>query len=298
VISKTVYTYKAINNCEIKADVYSSTDLVIQPLVIWMHGGALIWGNRESILPEQVKMYVEAGFNLVSIDYRLAPETKLPDIVEDVRDAYHWVRERGSRLFHIDPNRIAIVGHSAGGYLALMTGFCVNPRPSALVSFYGYGDIAGPWYSQPSYFYRQQPLVTGDEACKTVGGQIISSTPTTSDRWLYYLYCRQNGLWPGEVTGHEPDIDSEFFDFYCPVRNVTEEYPPTLLLHGDSDTDVPHEQSVMMASELARAKCAYELITIPEGGHVFDQAGMDDVRIANVFKRVISFLEQYLIGEK
>ena len=53
------------------------------------------------------------------------------------------MREKGPDLFQADPHRIAVIGRSPGGYLTLMAGFCLNPRPQALVAFYGYGDIAG-----------------------------------------------------------------------------------------------------------------------------------------------------------
>ena len=74
------------------------------------------------------------GFVIVSIDYRLAPETKLPAIIEDVQDAWRWLRQEGPKRFGIDPERMAAAGGSAGGYLTLMTGFCLKPRPRALVS--------------------------------------------------------------------------------------------------------------------------------------------------------------------
>ena len=80
---------------------------------------------------------------IVSIGYRLAPETKLPAIIEDVQDAWKWMHEQARRL-GIDRGRIAIGGASAGGYLTQMTGFCLNPRPRALISYSGYGDIVGP----------------------------------------------------------------------------------------------------------------------------------------------------------
>lgn len=293
-IKKDVHTYKVANNCEIKADIYSLNDDVLRPVIMWMHGGALIFGNRESIRPEQVEMYLNAGFTIVSVDYRLAPETKLVNIVEDIQDAYGWIREKGPKLFHIDPNRIAVIGHSAGGYLAFMTGFCVNPSPSALVTFYGYGDISGTWYSRPDEYYRQQPLVSKEEAYQTVGGTVISSTPNPSDRWLFYLYCRQNGLWTKEVTGHDPDTEDDFFNSFCPIRNISKEYPLTLLLHGNADTDVPYEQSVMMASGLSRVNRIQELITIPDGGHVFDYAGTGEPHVANAFSRVLTFLKHQL----
>jgi acetyl esterase/lipase len=69
----------------------------------------------------QLDRYLAAGYTVVAIDYRLAPETKLPGILEDVQDAYGWLRKTATEL-RIDPTRIGIVGHSAGGYLALMAG--------------------------------------------------------------------------------------------------------------------------------------------------------------------------------
>ena len=62
------------------------------------------------------------GYALVSFDYRLAPEVKLPAIIEDVQDAFRWLREQGPKLLHIDPDRVVVTGGSAGGYLTLMTG--------------------------------------------------------------------------------------------------------------------------------------------------------------------------------
>ncbi len=157
--SKRTYVYKVVGDCKIQADVYQKGDEAAQPVVLWIHGGALIVGNRGTLPPDQLNRYLEAGFTAVSIDYRLAPETKLDGIIEDIGDAYKWLRDKGPGLFRIDRNRIVVVGHSAGGYLTLMAGFHFNPRPKALVSFYGYGDIAGDWYSRPDPFYSQQPAV-------------------------------------------------------------------------------------------------------------------------------------------
>jgi acetyl esterase/lipase len=139
--------------------------------------GALIFGDRETLSPDQLQRYLEAGYTVIAADYRLAPEVKLGTVIEDLQDAYEWVRMKGPDLFQIDPGRIAVVGHSAGGYLALMAGFCVNPRPRAVVSFYGYGDIAAGWYARPDPFYSQEPAVPRDEAYRAVGGAVIMGTP-------------------------------------------------------------------------------------------------------------------------
>src|SRR6185436_6669818 len=83
----------------------------------------------------------------------------------------------------------------------------------------------------------------------------------------FYHYLRQNGLWTKEVTGFEPVKDKADLDRHCPVRNVSPEYPPTLLVHGTEDTDVPYQLSADMAKELARHKVPHELVAVTGAGH-------------------------------
>ena len=285
------HIYKTAQGCQIRADVYPSAHPnTPSSVILWLHGGALIWGSRVAPKAEHLRRYGELGCVVVAIDYRLAPETKLPGIIEDVRDAYRWVRETGPALFNIDPERVAVIGHSAGGYLSLMAGTFSSP-PRALVSFYGYGDIVADWYTRPDPFYCQRPLISRTEALNAVG-----TAPTaegTGSRISFYFYCRQQGLWPREVGGHDPVAERSFFLPFCPLYNISEDYPPTLLLHGDQDTDVPYEQSATMASALAAAGVDSELITIPGGGHGFD-AQMDKPEVSGAFTSVLRFLEQHL----
>ncbi|MDK1032406.1 MAG: alpha/beta hydrolase, partial [Planctomycetia bacterium] len=285
---KDTHIFKSVTGCDLRADVYRAAGDSARPAIFWMHGGALIGGWRGDIPAEQRRLYVAAGYTVVSIDYRLAPETKLIGIIEDVQDAYRWMRSEGPARFNIDIDRVAAIGHSAGGYLALMTGFCVAPRPRALVSFYGYGDITAKWYSEPDPGYCRQPPVPKEEAYSAVG---VGAGPVASGVWekgrgRYYLYLRQNGLWPLEVAGHDPQTEDEAFDPYCPIRNVTAEYPPTMLLHGEHDADVPCQQSVDMAEELNRAGVEHEFITISEGAHTFDcrENGIKEPVVAKAFE--------------
>src|SRR4051794_8707 len=147
--SKKTYTYKTAGKLDIQADVYRAEDRAVRPVVVWLHGGALIMGSRTSVPRQLLELCRAEGFALVSFDYRLAPEVQLPAIIDDVRDAFRWLREEGPKLLHIDPDRVVVTGDSAGGYLTLMTGFCVRPRPRALVAYWGYGDVDGDWYTKP-----------------------------------------------------------------------------------------------------------------------------------------------------
>lgn len=281
-IAKQTLTYKvaAPPAGPLLADVYRSAGDQTRPVVIFIHGGALMMGNRgrSTNKGSLFDVLLRAGFAIVSIDYRLAPQVQLPAIIEDLVDACKWVREKGPILFHIDPKKIFVMGESAGGYLTQVAGYRVNPKPRALVSFWGYGDIAGDWYSRPDEFYRKQPLVPKAEADEKGGGKL-------------YLYFRQNGLWPKVLTGHDPDTEPKAFDKFCPVRNVTKNYPPTLLVHGTKDTDVPYHLSVAMDKELTAKGVKHEFITIPDGGHGFGRNDADTA--ARTYGQVVKFLQQF-----
>jgi acetyl esterase/lipase len=211
--------------------------------------------------------------------------------MEDVQDAYRWVREVGPEAFGVDPDRVGVAGASAGAHLALLTGYLLQPRPRALVSFYGYGDIVGPWSSRPDSFYSQFATVTAEEAYRPIGREVLTYD-MSDDRYPYYVYLRQQGRWPHEVVGRDPDTEPESFVRWCPVQNVDPAYPPTLLVHGDADKAVPYEQSVMMAEALERAGVVHELITIPGGGHGFDQQwGAEGQR---AIERAVAFLREHV----
>jgi acetyl esterase/lipase len=290
-------TYKTVGSLEVRADVLRRTTGSSQPAILWIHGGALIMGSRAKLPPPALLDRLLDRYIVVSIDYRLAPETQLDGILQDVDDAYAWLMSRGTELFGADSARIAVSGMSAGGYLALTTGYRVQPKPKAIVSFYGYGDLTGAWYSQPSQFYSEHyPAVSREEASKAVSGPPVSGAPdgpAMQGRPEFYLYCRQNGLWPQSVSGHDPAADAAWFAQYEPLRNVTRSFPPTLFLHGVKDTDVPFEQSILMKRELVRNGVACELVSHPDWGHAFDlEQNAPD--LPETFDKVLAFFAAHI----
>jgi len=288
---KKTYTYKTVDKLEIQADVYCSKADRLRPTLIWIHGGALILGDRRGIDDTFRDPLVAAGFAVVSIDYRLAPETKLAAILEDVQDACKWVRDKGPKLFQADPGRIAVAGNSAGGYLALTTGYRVEPKPRALVAFWGFSDITGDWVSKPNALYRP-PLITREEARKAVGTKPLTTPAAENSRGRFFLYCRQQGVWPQEVAGLDPAKDARAFDRFCPIRNVTAQYPPTLLIHGTKDTDVPYEQSADMDRELTKHRVDHELIAVRDAGHGLVDAKPEEAAEASA--RAVAFVKKHV----
>jgi hypothetical protein len=93
-----------VGELAIQADVYRADDAEVRPVLVWIHGGALIMGSRGSVPKNLLDLCRADGVVLVSLDYRLAPEAKLPAIISDIEDAFRWLREQGPRLFQIDPD--------------------------------------------------------------------------------------------------------------------------------------------------------------------------------------------------
>lgn len=286
--------YRQIGELAIKADVYAYKNERIRPVLVSLHGGALIMGHRENLSTAIKDFALTNGYVLVSFDYRLAPETKLPELISDVEEAFTWLRGEGAKRFHIDPDRVAVTGGSAGGYLTLMTGHRVRPRPKVLLAYFGYGDLIGDWYSTPSPYPRHNSRkLEADEAWKQVSGAPVSDArDRKGDGGIFYNYCRQNGLWPKAVSGWDPRTEAEKFTPYMPVKNVSPNYPPTVLIHGTADTDVPFEQSQLMAEQFKKHGVAYQFHQIAKAEHGL--SGGDRAEIDEAQRKAFDFVKKEL----
>jgi acetyl esterase/lipase len=305
-LKKTTVAFREVDSHKILADVYRPQDAKIRPVIVWIHGGALIVGNRELDPYEQredvirfdlLAFAVAQGCAVVSIDYRLAPETKLPDIISDIEKAFRWLAGDGAKQFHLDPRRIVVAGESAGGYLTLVTGYRVQPKPKALVALYGYGDLIGDWVSTPNPYPRYNlRKISREEAESQTDGTVISdSAERKGNGNLIALFYRQNGLWPKEVTGFARSTIADKITPFEPIRNVRSDWPPPLLIHGTQDTEVPYEQSELMAKKFEEKGVPFTLIPIDHGEHGFE--GGDPQKIREAYKAMGEFIKEHLNSE-
>jgi len=170
------------------------------------------------------------------------------------------------------------------------------------VAFYGPTDISGTWitdYQVPppekrvelEYVNWPDHPVTRDEA-----NTFLEGGPGGPDRFKYVLYCYQQGIWPIEVSGRDPNAEPEWFHQYEPVRQVSEDYPPTLLLYGEADTGVPVQQGMQMAAELEKFGVEHQLLTFPGYGHMFDEdwSHLFDPSVQEAYTIILEFLENHL----
>ena len=84
------------------------------------------------------------------------------------------------------------------------------------------------------------------------------------------------------MAGHDPREDLEWFEPYCPLRNITANYPPTILIHGTSDTDVPHQESKNLAIRFNELGVKHEFLSLEGVGHGFTGAKPEEVERAEV----------------
>lgn len=96
-----------------------------------------------------------------------------------------------------------------------------------------------------------------------------------------------------EVVGAHPATQKERLVPWCPALNVDDRYPPTLLIHGDDDTDVPHEQSRQMSDSLARSGIPHELLIVHGGSHGFDSQH-DDPQTKTALEKSAHFIHHFV----
>ncbi|MBI4892572.1 MAG: alpha/beta hydrolase [Acidobacteria bacterium] len=229
-------TYLTANNYESKLDVYRRRGIETPlPTVVVIHGGGWVGGTKEAtslwVLP-----YLEAGFNVVNVEYRLARVSLAPAAVEDCRCALRWVA-RNAKQYGFDPAKLILTGGSAGGHLALITGmipesagldrYCEGgpePKAAAIVNWYGITDVAD--------------LLDGQNK----KGYAVTWLGWQSDR-------------------------VEIAKRVSPMTYVRAGLPAVLTIHGDADPTVPYAHGVALTKALKAAGVQAELFTVPGGKH-------------------------------
>jgi acetyl esterase/lipase len=153
--------------------------------------------------------------------------------------------------------------------------------------------VDGDWTTKPNASYRKGKLIDKKEAWAGVGEKILTSTNRKNGRGrgTFFLYLKQTGQWINAVSGFDPEKDRDKLTPFCPIRNVSPKYPPTLFLHGTADKDVSVEQSIAMARELKRNGVAHKLITIEGGGHGLGRGG-DRKLIDQAFERSTEYIRE------
>ena len=219
------------------------------PVLINIHGGGWKSGIKET--QGGFGPFLKAGFAVANMEYRLSGQATAPAAVEDTRCMLVYLIKNAKQL-NIDPNKIVIMGGSAGGHLALMGGLlgndhrfdtnCLgveNVKVAAIIDKYGIMDV-WDW---------------------TYGPKHKSSSP---------------GLWLGDKAK-----DDAFIKSVSPISYVTKNSPPTFIVHGDADPIVPYQQSVDLYKKFQDLGVKSQFITVAGGLHgKFDKVKNEEINAA------------------
>lgn len=244
------YTFATVEGIELKLDTYLPPAGIAAngAGIIVVHGGSWRAGER-SDFPQWNYWLASQGYTVFDIDYRLAPQPNWQTATGDVKCAVAWV-EAHAADFQIDANRLALLGRSAGGHLALLAAYTKNDvrLPSscesvtdtnvrAVVSLYAPTDLI--WaYDNPA----NQRVIDGKATLRA----FLGNSP------------------------HQSDAMRERYLAASPVTHVSNATVPTLLIHGGRDQLVRDENMRLLAARLAETGVAHKTISLGYAQHGFD----------------------------
>ena len=212
----------------------------LMPAVLLIHGGGWAGGSH---IGYYAPWLVAHGYFTASIEYRLSGEAPWPAQIEDCKLAVRWLRANAAK-FHVDPNRIGVMGHSAGGHLVACLGTLGNAK-----ELEGQGGFEGISSRVQAVVDQCGPADFTPEAGPAVG------TNRTDHPGLVKLfggsYAEKTALWRQA----------------SPALHATSEAPPFLIVHGEKDALVPIAQSERLAVALKSAGASVDFIRVKNAGH-------------------------------
>ncbi|CAI7640056.1 unnamed protein product [Penicillium glandicola] len=289
------YAFKAFGDGDhIYATAHWSKSKADAPLGIALafHGGGFVVGFRKMLPMVQIEYLANAGFVVVSADYRLCPQVPLYDgPIQDAKDAYAWCKDclpgllKKDVSLDVDPSRTVVFGHSAGGCLALHTGALQDP-PRAILDFYGVKYTTDPFWFAPlpalamiptldqafiNQVYKEpvssNTMLSLESATKTNDQPKTKGLPRPDlsvprNAWLF-VHLKEGTQLPAIVQ----DGDYERID---PVNSFSDKFPPTFFIHGDADGMIIPKFSIDANSKLQSLGIETGIL-LPKGkSHGFD----------------------------
>ncbi|MDY0235238.1 MAG: alpha/beta hydrolase [Gudongella sp.] len=244
--------------------------------ILYFHGGGFIFGSNDDLPDYHIKMITEAGYDILSFNYPLSPESDFKNIIQYIIETINQTTKYMNKPYFL-------WGRSSGAYLCLLVvSKDLYEKPSGIISYYGYGFLLPKWYDTPSSYYLKYPPIEYNSVKNLIQNEIILSAPI-NPRFLLYLYARQTGNWLKTIS----DLTTEnFLDRYSLLNTNFDHYPPVLLVHNTRDNDVPYEESFILSTRISNSK----LITFSTLGHDFDK-DTTNINTLKLIKETIQFLD-------
>jgi acetyl esterase/lipase len=253
--------YKNVGGKSLQLDIYKPRNLTeAAPLLVFVHGGGWKGGKRSDYLVYLVD-FAKKGYITATVSYRLKKDSIYPACVYDVSDAMHFLFSNAAK-YGYDPDRVAMIGGSAGGHLVLMTTY----------------NLKEPSIPLDSVYLTTRPHKV--KAVVDIYGPVDLTTP----------YAQTQGLVTGFI-GHPYSEKPELYWEASPAKYLREDLPPTLIFQGTSDNLLPQSQSDTLKVRLDRLGVPCEYYKLPLWPHAMDIAERPNKYMQ---KKMDAFFEKYL----
>lgn len=287
------FIYKTVNDLAIPLDVHlpSNTTTLTHPqnlpVYLWFHGGGLLQGSRQKLTPHHLRRVNDFPLALISADYRLAPQASLAEILQDVHDCIRFIRQDlSARLppHTIDPARLVVGGSSAGGYLALLAGLYVTPKPCAIAAIYPITDPLGTFFTTKQTrlpFGKQTVARDAVAQFLNVDAPVQVDSRADEARNDMYFYMLQEANLARLLRIDEGDGDGGE-KFRVSRRIAACGLPPTFVVHGDADEAVGVEQADEVVGAMVGVGVEVVYQRLKGENHLFDQR--EDVEMMEMYE--------------
>lgn len=230
------------------------------PCIVWICGGAWRLMDR-SVHLAYLSELARSGFVVASVEYRTTNEAIYPAQLTDVKAAIRYLHANSER-YSIDSERFGVMGESAGGYLAAMAALVDDPAYDVgeYKEYSSKVQAACPWY--PPTDVSAFPYESAADAAASMESLLLGKNV---------------------MLNKEEAID------ICPVKYVTKDAPPFMIIHGTEDHTVPFAQGELLHDRLEEAGCDVSLIAIEGADHADMQFFQKET-----WQRIIGFFHDKL----
>lgn len=225
----------------------------LKPAIVYFPGGGFISAEHEKFIEMRMAL-AQAGFVVAAAEYRVIPDT-FPAPVEDGKAAVRYLREHAAE-YGIDPQRIGVLGDSAGGYLAQMLGVTNGEKTfdkgdslsqssdvQAVATLYGISNLLNIGAGFPENI------------------QAVHNSPAVTEALLVHGPAFRD--FPGAAIGK----DEKKATFASPMGHINGKKPPFLILHGSADTLVSPVQSAQLYKGLTEGGNKAEYVLVEGANH-------------------------------
>jgi acetyl esterase/lipase len=240
--------YATVNGTALALDVYLPRQRPAQPgrPVLVIHGGFWAAGQKgEATLAS--RRLADLGFTVFDVQYRISPQPNWKTATGDVKCAIGWIKRHADTAdWNVDGKKLALLGRSAGGHLALMAAYAPSDPelpPSCDVTDTGVDAVIALYAPTDLAWGYQYP----------------------ANRWVTDSRAKMRGF-----LGGTPQEIGDRYRALSPLERVTGEAPRTLLAHGGRDQLVPHGHMGLLAARLRAMGVACETLFVPYAQHGFD----------------------------